>query len=151
MLLEHPDGLILSDDPARLQLDRVRAWLAESYWAASRTIEAIEASIANSRVYGVYTADGTQVALTRAVTDLATFAWLGDVVVDASWRGRGIGRWLVSSVVSDLQAHGVPRFVLATRDAHDVYAAVGFEPVRYPSFWMELDTRADRPTPVEPV
>jgi GNAT superfamily N-acetyltransferase len=148
VLLERPDGLILSDDPARVQLDRVRAWLAGSYWAASRTPEAVEKSIAHSQVYGVYTADGTQVALTRAVTDLATFAWIGDVVVDAAWRGRGIGRWLVRSVVTELRALGIPRFVLTTRDAHDVYAAVGFEPVRYPSFWMEMDLRADRPTPV---
>jgi GNAT superfamily N-acetyltransferase len=148
VLLEHPSGLILSDDHARLQFDRICTWLAESYWAASRTRETIEKSFAHSRGYGVYTADGTQVALTRVTTDWATFAWLGDVVVDAAWRGRGIGKWLVGAVVEELRAHGVPRFVLATRDAHDVYAAVGFEPVRYPSFWMELDVRADRPTPL---
>jgi GNAT superfamily N-acetyltransferase len=148
VLLEHPSGLILCDDPARLDFGRIRAWLADSYWAAGRDAQTIEKSFAHSHPYGVYTADGTQVALARVTTDYATFAWLGDVVVDETWRGRGIGRWLVASVVDSLRAQGVPRFVLATRDAHDVYASVGFEPVRYPSFWMEIDLRADRPTPV---
>jgi GNAT superfamily N-acetyltransferase len=148
VLIERADGLVISDDKSPLDVDRIQAWLADSYWAQSRTRDAIERSIANSATYGVYTPDGVQVALTRATTDWATFAWLGDVVVDADWRGRGIGRWMVGEVVAHLREHGVPRFVLATRDAHEVYEAVGFEPVRYPSFWMELDTRADRPTPI---
>lgn len=148
MLIERADGLIISDDPSRLDLDRIQIWLADSYWARSRTREAIERSIANSAAYGVYAPSGLQVALTRATTDYATFAWLGDVVVDEDWRGRGIGRWLVGEVVGHLQEQGVPRFVLATRDAHEVYEAVGFESVRYPSFWMELDMRDDRPTPL---
>ena len=148
MLIERADGFVLSDDKSRLDLDRIRRWLADSYWAASRSTEAIEKSIANSATYGVYAPNGEHVALTRATTDYATFAWLGDVVVDAEWRGQGIGKWLVGEVVAHLKEVGVPRFVLATRDAHTVYETVGFEPMRYPSFWMELDLRADRPAPI---
>ena len=146
MQVERSDGFVLTDDKARLDLARIRRWLADSYWAANRSPEAIERSIAHSATYGVYAPSGEQVALTRATTDYATFAWLGDVVVDPEWRGRGIGKWLVAEVVAHLREQGVPRFVLATRDAHTVYEAAGFEPVRYPSFWMELDLRADRPT-----
>jgi GNAT superfamily N-acetyltransferase len=148
VLITRADGLFLSDDPGRLDRARIGEWLASSYWAAGRSAAAITASLANSRAYGAYTADGSQVGLTRAVTDQATFAWIGDVFVDAAWRGRGIGRWLVGAVVAELRELGVPRFVLATRDAHEVYAAIGFQPVRYPSFWMELDVRPDRPVPL---
>jgi GNAT superfamily N-acetyltransferase len=143
--LVRPDGLILSDDRARLDLSRIRRWLAQSYWASDRTPELIERSIQHSRTYGVYTPTGEQVALARATTDLASFAWLGDVVVDEAYRGRGIGRWLVGSVVEHLRGFGVPRFVLTTRDAHGVYGALGFEPLRVPRTWMEIDTRATRP------
>jgi len=100
-------------------------------------------------VYGVYTPSGEQVALTRATTDLASFAWLSDVVVDELWRGRGIGRWLVGAVVEQLCGFGVPRFVLATRDAHGVYAPLGFVPLRVPQTWMEIDERPTRPQATE--
>lgn len=138
---------MISDDPGRIDLARVRAWLASSYWASDRSAELVERSIHNSRVYGVYTPTGEQVALTRATTDLASFAWLGDVFVDEAWRGRGIGRWLVGTVVEHLREIGVPRFVLATRDAHPVYTALGFGPLRVPQTWLEIDLRATRPNP----
>jgi GNAT superfamily N-acetyltransferase len=139
------DGLTISDDRARLDVDRIRRWLADSYWANDRSAEAIDRSIQNSRVYGVYTPAGEQVALTRATTDLASFAWLGDVVVEEAWRGRGLGRWLVGAVVEHLRGFGVPRFVLTTRDAHTVYSALGFGPLRVPQTWMEIDVRVTRP------
>jgi GNAT superfamily N-acetyltransferase len=147
--LRRSDGLTISDNQARLDIDRIRAWLAESYWASDRSVEAIDRSILNSQVYGVYTPTGEQVALTRVTTDLASFAWLGDVVVDEAWRGRGIGRWLVGAVVEHLKEVGVPRFVLTTRDAHGVYSALGFAALRVPETWMEIDLRATRPNPSE--
>jgi GNAT superfamily N-acetyltransferase len=143
--LTRDDGLSISDDPVRLDVERISAWLAASYWARDRDRATIERSLANSRAYGVYSALGEQVALARAVTDLASFAWLADVVVDDAWRGKGIGTWLVGTVVEQLSAHGVQRFVLGTRDAHGVYERVGFEPLRVPAIWMEIDNRATRP------
>jgi GNAT superfamily N-acetyltransferase len=147
--LRRDDGLTISDDRDRLDIGRIRVWLAESYWANDRSTEAIERSIVNSAVYGVYTPVGEQVALTRATTDLASFAWLGDVVVDEAWRGRGIGRWLVGAVVEHLKGVGVPRFVLTTRNAHGVYAPLGFTALRVPQTWMEIDLRATRPNAVD--
>ena len=146
LLLTRADGLQLSNDPARLDRARIEAWLATTYWAADRPAAVIARSIENSQSYGVYDAEGTQIAFTRATTDLASFAWLGDVIVDEGWRGRGIGRWMVGAVVDHLRSLGVPRFLLATRDAHGVYAPLGFEPLRIPGLWMEIDLRAGRPT-----
>ena len=135
------DGLTLSDDANRLDLDRICAWLASSYWASDRDRAQIERSLAGSLPYGVYAPGGEQVALTRATTDGATFAWIGDVVVDEAWRGKGIGTWMMRGVIDHLTGLGVPRLVLATRDAHGVYEQVGFTPLRRPDFYMELDNR----------
>jgi GNAT superfamily N-acetyltransferase len=146
VILNREDGLTLSDDIDRLDLDQVQAWLGQSYWAAERDRATIERSVAGSRVYGVYASE-RQVAFARAVTDGATFCWIADVYVEASQRGRGIGRWLVASILEQLGALGVQRFVLATRDAHGVFEQLGFEPLRVPATWMEIDRRANRPGP----
>jgi GNAT superfamily N-acetyltransferase len=149
--LVRDDGCQLSDDPARLDLDRICRWLGESYWAADRDRATIARSIENSQTYGLYTPGDAQIGLCRVTTDLATFAWIGDVVIDPEWRGRGLGSWLVASVVERLQAHGVPRFLLATRDAHGVYERLGFTALEVPAIWMELDTRPGRARPDEPI
>jgi predicted GNAT family acetyltransferase len=139
--LERDDGLILSDDASRLDVDRICAWLATAYWADTRDRATIERSLVTSRPYGVYASDGTQVALARAVTDFAVIAWIGDVIVDPAWRGKGIGTWMMRGVVDDLVTRGVPRMLLATNDAHEVYRRVGFATLRRPQRWMERDTR----------
>jgi GNAT superfamily N-acetyltransferase len=145
MLVHRADGLVISDDPSRLDLERICSWLATSYWAGDRDRPTIERSIAGSRPFGVYGPDGAQLALTRATTDGASFCWLGDVFVDESARGRGIGTWLVGEVVGQLRQEGVPRFLLGTRDAHELYRRIGFESLRVPEVYMELDLRANRP------
>ncbi|MGH8963703.1 MAG: GNAT family N-acetyltransferase [Jatrophihabitantaceae bacterium] len=149
MHLTRDDGLTLSDDPARLDVDRISSWLASSYWAGDRDRATVARSLAGSLGYGVYTEDGTQIALARAVTDRATFAWLCDVVVDEAWRARGIGRWLVGAVAEELRAMGVKRIALTTRDAHRVYQQIGFEPLRVPASWLEIDVRPTRPDPAD--
>jgi GNAT superfamily N-acetyltransferase len=139
--LRREDGLVLSDDPARIDLDRVVEFLAESYWASYRTRDMVETSFANSRPYGVYAEDGRQIAVARATTDLVSFCWIGDVFVDGAWRGQRIGHWLVGGLVQHLRDLGVHRFVLATRDAHSVYADLGFSPLADSTKWMEIDAR----------
>jgi GNAT superfamily N-acetyltransferase len=85
-----------------------------------------------------------QVAFARVVTDGATFAWIGDVFVDQHHRGRGLGTWLVESIVEDLAALGVQRVLLATRDAHEVYRRCGFAALDGADRWMEIDRRPQR-------
>jgi GNAT superfamily N-acetyltransferase len=145
-LAQRGDGLVISDDKSLLDVDRIAAWLAASYWANDRDRATIEKSIANSYTVGVYAPSGEQDALARATTDYASFAWIGDVVVDEQWRGKGIGTWLMQILVDELRARGVPRFALGTRDAHGVYEKVGFEPLRVVDVWMEIDDRQNRPS-----
>ncbi|GIG41466.1 GNAT family N-acetyltransferase [Cellulomonas phragmiteti] len=109
----------------------VHRWLAErSYWARGRAREVQDAAIDGSLCFGVLErASGRQVAFARVVTDGATFAWLCDVFVDEDARGHGLGTALVAGVVADLQARGLPRVLLATADAHGLYARFGFAEV----------------------
>ncbi|MCW3838859.1 GNAT family N-acetyltransferase [Micromonospora yasonensis] len=145
--LTRPDGYQLSTDPARLDLDRVHRWLCtDAYWAIGRDRDTVERAFAGSIGFGVYRpGDGRQVAVGRVVTDRATFAWLCDVYVDRGERGRGLGTWLAGAVRDHLTELGVRRIVLATNDAHGVYAKVGFTPVE-PDRWMQLDRRVTQVT-----
>ncbi len=130
------DSLVISTDPARLDLEAICDFLARSYWAPKRPRSTIEQSLRNSLVFGVYDG-GRQVGLARVVTDYATFAWLCDVFVHEDYRGRGIGKWLMGSIVSHPGLQGVPRFLLATRDAHGLYSQFGFAPLNAPERWMD--------------
>ena len=85
-----------------------------------------------------------QAAFARVVTDRATFAWICDVFVDEHHRGQGLGTWLVKSMVEDLAADGVPRVLLATRDAHEVHRRCGFTAMKGADRWMEIDLRPAR-------
>ncbi|MEU8576769.1 GNAT family N-acetyltransferase [Streptomyces asoensis] len=133
-------GYEISADTARIDVDRVHHWLStDAYWAAGREREKQERAIAGSLNFGVYdTASGQQVAYARVVTDLADFAWLCDVYVDRSVRGKGVGTALVAAVRDHLRPYRLRRILLATHDAHGVYAQVGFEPLEKPEQWMAL-------------
>ena len=132
----------LSEDPSDLDMDRVVQWIStDAYWAKGRTREVVERSFANSVPVGVYTADMRQVAVARIVSDRATFIWFCDVYVDRDHRGRGLGALLATWATEWAERHGVKRLVLATLDAHRVYAKAGFVPVGHPERWMEIDTR----------
>jgi GNAT superfamily N-acetyltransferase len=132
-------GYVISDDASRVDIDLVHRWLAEeAYWAKGRPHDVVVRSLAASLNLGVYSPGGSQVAFCRWVTDGATFAWLCDVFVDRGHRGSGIGTWLVEVAVAHPAVAGVKRKLLATQDAHDLYAKVGFERLRAPERWMEL-------------
>jgi GNAT superfamily N-acetyltransferase len=120
----------------------VHRWLAsDSYWAADRPLERVARSLANSLVHVLVDPAGEPVGLARAVTDHTTFAWLCDVYLLPAHRGRGLGRWLVDGLLRALREAGVGRVMLATRDAHGLYAQLGFTGLVEPYIWMELAGR----------
>ena len=140
MTLGMPDGYEISTDPARLDAALIHEWLTlDAYWALGRTREKQDAAIARSLNFGVYdSASGAQLAYARVITDRATFAWLCDVYVAPRARGKGIGTGLVAAVREHLAPYGLRRVMLATADAHAVYAKVGFEPLAELGKWMVL-------------
>jgi GNAT superfamily N-acetyltransferase len=137
----------LSEDPADLDMDRVFDWLSgDAYWALGRPRDVVERSFAGSFVCGLYAEEHGQVAVARLVSDGATYAWFCDVYVDPAHRGRGLGGRLAQWAVDWAEQRHVHRVLLATRDAHEVYARVGFEPLRRSDIFMEIDRRPQRLT-----
>jgi len=127
----------LSDDAARLDIARVHGWLASSYWTPGVERAQVERQIAGSHCLGAYLADGTQVGFARVISDRASFAWLADVWVDESVRGQGLGRRMVNWFLDNPDYADIRRFMLATKDAHGVYARLGFTPLVRPDRLME--------------
>lgn len=123
------DGFEVSTDPSRLDKAFILRELAQTYWAAKSSPENLLLSISNSRIYGLYGPDGAQIGFARAVTDMARFAWLGDVFICDAHKGRGLGKWLIEVIIADPELVTVNRWMLATDDAHGLYTQFGFAPV----------------------
>jgi GNAT superfamily N-acetyltransferase len=136
------EGYELDDDPRRVDVDAVWAFLAaEAYWARWRRREDVAAQIAAAwRVVGVYAADGSQVGFARAFSDGVSLAYLADVYVLDAHRGHGLGHALVSAMV-DEGPGATFRWLLHTADAHGLYTAHGFGPAD--------DTVMERPRPAD--
>jgi GNAT superfamily N-acetyltransferase len=128
----------ISTDPARLDLDAIHAYLtSHSYWAEGISRELVVKALAHSLCFGVYHGRA-QVGFGRVITDTATFAYLSDVYVLEAHRGRGLGKWLMATIVAHPDLQGLRRFSLATRDAQGLYAQFGFTPLRHPERHMEI-------------
>ncbi|KQW48626.1 hypothetical protein ASC77_07755 [Nocardioides sp. Root1257] len=126
----------VSTDAGLLDVDTLHRWLStDAYWAIGRPREVVERAIAGSLNFGAYD-DGELVGYARIVTDRATFAWLCDVYVAPSARGLGVGVALMEAVDATLTELQVRRAVLATADAHGLYAKFGFEAMTEPERWM---------------
>ena len=121
------DTFQVSTDPARFDLDAIHAYLTASYWAEGVPRELVARSLDESLAFGLYDA-GRQIGLARVITDRATFAYLCDVYVLEAYRGRQLGVWLMECVMAHPDLQGLRRFMLATRDAHALYAKFGFTP-----------------------
>ena len=132
----------IDDDPGRIDLDVVHGFLTTSYWAAGVPRDVVARSVANSLVLGLYqggqSGQDAQVGLTRVVTDRATFAWVADVFVLPGHRGRGLAHWMIETLLAHPDMAGMRRFMLATSDAHQVYADCGFTPLAAPGRFMEI-------------
>lgn len=129
--------MMVTTDLDRIDLDLVHQWLsADAYWALGRSREAVETVARNSINFGALDAGGSLVGYARVVTDRATFAWLCDVYVAPDVRGQGVGAQLLVAVLAELEPLRLNRVLLATQDAHEVYARVGFEPLPDPQRWM---------------
>ena len=149
-MLLRQDAYSLSDDPAHLDRALIHRWLRDdSYWAASIPEDVQQRAIEGSINFGVYEGEpgSRQVAYARVVTDRATFAWLCDVFVVREHRGRGLGKWLMDSVMAHPELQGLRSFILATRDAHTLYERYGFERVEGSERFMRIHPRPYRAAP----
>ena len=127
----------ISTDPARLQPAAIHAYLTRSYWSPGVPRGVVDRAIANSLCFGIYAGE-SQVGFARVVTDKATFAYLADVYVLEEHRGQGLSKRLMSAVSAHPDLQGLRRFMLATKDAHGLYAQFGFKPLAAPDRMMEI-------------
>lgn len=127
----------ISTDNNRLDIRKIHDFIAnQSYWAQGRTIETVQRALDNSLNFGLYK-NNQQIGFARVVTDYATFAWIADVFVLPEHRGLGLSKWLMDVILSHSELQGFRRWVLATKDAHGLYARFGFIALHRPERWME--------------
>jgi len=127
----------ITTDPRRIDVDAVHAYLSRSYWAEQIPREIVARSIEGSLNFALLQG-ASQIGFARVVTDSATFAYLCDVYVLEEFRGQGLSKWLIGEMLTHPSLRGLRRFLLATRDAHGLYAQFGFAPPRNPAALMEI-------------
>ena len=122
-------GFEINTDKTKLDRASILRMLRATYWASEVPPEDLWESILNSRAYGMYSPDGEQAGFARVVTDITRFAWFSDVYVLPVHRDRGLGKWLIETVITDPALAKVHRFLLSTNDAHALYKEHGFATV----------------------
>jgi ribosomal protein S18 acetylase RimI-like enzyme len=137
LIEERRGALVLSTYRGRLDLDATLEMLHGSHWGGGVTLDVLGRAVENSLCVAVYDS-GRQVAFARAVTDLATYAYLTDVIVASDSRGRGIGSWMVDALLRHPDLQGLRRIALLTRDARALYEKFGFTTDPPRSTYMEL-------------
>lgn len=133
----HTPTYIISTDRAKLDLALIHGFLRESYWAKDIPRAVVERSLKHSLCFGVYARE-QQVAFGRVISDFATFAYIADVFVVPEHRGRGVSKMLMRAIVQHPDLQGLRRMLLATKDAHGLYAQFGFQPFANPELLMSI-------------
>jgi GNAT superfamily N-acetyltransferase len=138
MSIEIPQGYTLTDDQARIDPVAAHGYLTRSYWSPGIRAEKIATAIKNSLCVAVFY-EGKQIAMARVVSDYSVFAYLADVYVLEEHRSKGLAQAMVTHLQGHPKLQGLRRWILFTRDAHEVYARSGWEPLDNPDRAMKLD------------
>ncbi len=136
MMIALPPGYSLSDRHEDMQIDAIHNYLRASYWARDIPLDVMRRAIAGSLCVGLFH-HGQQIGFARTVTDRATFAYLGDVYVLDGHGGQGLAKAMVTHLQAHPDLQGLRRWMLATRDAHDLYRALGWTAVDDPARLMQ--------------
>jgi GNAT superfamily N-acetyltransferase len=133
----HQGEFTISTDRSLLNVEGVCAFLEQTYWGKARPREMMRKALLNSFCFGLYRPD-QQIGFARAITDYATYAYLADVYILEPWRGQGLGRWLIQTILEHPELKLVRRWALITQDAHELYTPLGFRALKNPEHHMEL-------------
>jgi len=131
------DDFKITTDKDKIDVSYVHWFLTHSYWAEGIPIETVERSIEGAFCFSVIYLNH-QVGFARVITDKATFGYLADVFIDENFRGKGLSKWLMDVIINHPDLQGFRRFMLATRDAHGLYAQFGFSPLTNTDRWMHI-------------
>jgi GNAT superfamily N-acetyltransferase len=133
-------GFSISTDKSLLNFDTIYRYLdQESYWAKGIPAQKLRSAIDNALCFGVYQ-HKTQIGFARVITDKATFAYIADVFILPEFRGKGLSKWLIQTILGHADLQGLRRWSLATADAHGLYSQFGFTEITRPERWMEIFT-----------
>lgn len=131
------DYITISTDIEKLDISYINQFLSQTYWAKGRTIGQMGILVKNSSLnFGMYDGD-RQIGYARVLTDTLRFAYIMDVFIDTGYQGRGLGQRLMKEVLEHESLINVDKIALGTKDAHGVYAKLGFKPLENPEIWME--------------
>ena len=131
------DDFCISTDKSKIDTAYVHQFLSTSYWAEKIPLDVVQRSINGSLCFGIY-CDHQQIGFARVITDEATFAYLCDVFIDEAYRGKGLSKWLMETILAYPGLRGLRRFMLATRDAHELYRQFGFSELSFADRWMQI-------------
>jgi len=133
--------MLITTDRSKLDIDLIHRYLCdESYWAKGIPRDVVQRSIENSFCFGAFE-DDRQIGFARAITDYATYAYIADVFVVESHRGRGVGKKIMQAIMEHPSLQGLRRWSLITGDAHGLYRQFGFQDVTNPERYMEIVKR----------
>ena len=132
------DAFTISTDKTLLDRKAIHEFLStKAYWCLNIPLETVLRSIEYSLCFGIYE-NGRQIGFARVITDYATIAYLGDVFVLEEYRGQGLSKWLMETIMAHPDLQGLRRWILLTGDAHGLYRQFGWTDIADPSRWMEI-------------
>lgn len=134
----HKNDFYISTDKSKLDLDSIHDFLSnKAYWCLNIPKEKVQIAIENSLCFGVYQKE-KQIGFARVITDFSTIAYLGDVYISEDYRGKGLSKWLMETIMNHKDLQGLRRWILLTGDAHELYRQFGWTNIADATKWMEL-------------
>lgn len=138
---EQYDGFLISTDKSKLDIESIHGFLsAKAYWSLNIPKERVQKAIENSLCFGVYQKE-LQIGFARVISDYSTIAYLGDVYILEAFRGMGLSKWLMETIMNHPDLQGLRRWILLTGDAHGLYEQFGWTALADSSKWMELHNK----------
>ena len=131
------DDFLITTDKEKIDTEYVHRFLRNSYWAQDIPLENVKKRIQGAICFSVFHLD-QQIGFARVISDEASFAYLADVFIDENFRGKGLSKWLMETIMSYPTLQNLRRFMLATRDAHGLYEKFGFRAIQNTERWMEI-------------
>lgn len=132
------DDYLLTTDKTKLDLHMIHKFLSgESHWAKNIPFDRVKKSVENSLCFGLFFNDN-QVGFARVISDFSTIAYLGDLFILKEHRGKGLSRWMLEEIMNYPELRGLRRWILVTKDAHEVYQQYGWAMVARPENWLEI-------------
>jgi GNAT superfamily N-acetyltransferase len=137
----YKDRFSISTDKEKLEVEAIHDFLStKAYWCLNIPKHKVQTAIQNSLCFGVYE-DQKQIGFARVITDFSTIAYLGDVYILEEYRGLGLSKWLMETIMNYPDLQGLRRWILLTGDAHELYRKFGWTEILDASKWMELHNK----------